>query len=88
MRRGMQGHVAEPSEPTGGSLGGPSGRRRVARATRVHADARGGATWRVRGLAFEGTDERRPRGHQFHTVSCQKKVQTYQFDENISNLGV
>ena len=31
------------------------------------------------------SDERRPRGHQFHTVSCQNKVQTYQFDEINSN---
>ena len=30
-------------------------------------------------------DEKRPRGRQFHVVSCQSKVQTYQFDENISN---
>ena len=33
-------------------------------------------------------DESRPRGHQLHTVLCQNKVQTYQFDENISNWGV
>ena len=33
-------------------------------------------------------DKRRPPGPQFHTVSCQNKVQTYQFDENISNWGV
>ena len=30
-------------------------------------------------------DGTRPRGRQLHTVSCQNKVQTYQFDENISN---
>ena len=36
------------------SLGGPSGRGRVAGATRVHADAPGGATWQVRGLVGEG----------------------------------
>ena len=30
-------------------------------------------------------DESRPRGRQLHTVSCQNKVQTYQFNENISN---
>ena len=33
----------------------------------------------------ENSDERRPRGCQFYTVSCQNKVETYQFDENISN---
>ena len=33
----------------------------------------------------KGGDEKRPRGRQFHMVSCQNKVQTYQFDEYISN---
>ena len=28
----------------------------------------------------ETTNESRPRGHQLHTVSCQNKVQTYQFN--------
>ena len=32
-----------------------------------------------------GSDERIPRGCRFHTVSCQNKVQTYQFDEINSN---
>ena len=27
------------------------------------------------------SDNSRPRGRQLHTVSCQNKVQTYQFDE-------
>ena len=53
MRRGMQGHVAEPREPTRRS----SGARwdgRVARATRVHADAREGRHVTSEGLACEG----------------------------------
>ena len=33
----------------------------------------------------ESFDEQRPRGRQFHTVSCQNKVQTYPFDEINSN---
>ena len=37
-----------------GSLGGSNGRVRVVGATRVHTNARGGATWQVTGLAFEG----------------------------------
>ena len=39
----------------------------------------------VRDLEMPDADKRRPRGCQFHTVSYQNKVQTYQFDENISN---
>ena len=31
------------------------------------------------------TDKSRLPGHQFHTVSCQNKIQTYQFGENILN---
>ena len=26
-------------------------------------------------------DETRPRGRRFHTVSCQKLIRTYQFEE-------
>ena len=61
MARGTRADVTWHTRPRGratqahaGSLGGPSGCGCVAWATRVHADARGGATWRVRGLAFEG----------------------------------
>ena len=32
-------------------------------------------------------DETKPRGHRFHTVSYQNKVQTYQFDEIIRIEG-
>ena len=38
-----------------GSLGGPNGHGCVAGATQVHTDARGGDTWQVMGLAFEGS---------------------------------
>ena len=31
------------------------------------------------------TDKRKLRGHRFHMVLCENKVQTYQFDENILN---
>ena len=61
MVRGTRADATWHARPRGratrahtGSLGGPSGRRRVAGATRVHTDARGDSTWRVRGLAFEG----------------------------------
>ena len=30
---------------------------------------------------FAPSDETRPRGRRFHTVSCQKLIQTYQFGE-------
>ena len=36
----------------------------------------------------EPYEKRRLRGHRFHTVVCQNKVQTYQFNENISNWVV
>ena len=46
MRRGTQGHMAEPREPTrraGGAQGAHRGCGRVAGAMRVHVDAQGGA---------------------------------------------
>ena len=45
MQRGTQGHVAERHGPTRGTCGIKC-RGHVVVATRVHADARGGATWR------------------------------------------
>ena len=60
MRRGTQGHVAEPCEPTQRS-GGARWRERVADATRVHADARvaprgtkGPGRWRAHRLVDLG----------------------------------
>ena len=34
------------------------------------------------------TDKTKPRGHKKYTISCQNKIQTYQFNENNSNLEV
>ena len=61
MARGTRADATQHARPRGratraneGSLGGSSGRGRVVGATRVHADVRGGVTWRLRRLAFEG----------------------------------
>ena len=53
MRHGMQGHVAEPREPTR-CLGGAEVVRRRGRAMQVHASVQMAPHGSVRGLASEG----------------------------------
>ena len=53
IRHGMQGHVAEPSEPTR-RLGGERWRERMVGPRRVHVDAWVAPRCSVRGLAGEG----------------------------------
>ena len=61
VARGTRADATRHAWPRGRAVRGPrrelsglSWHKHMARATRVHADTRGGATWRVERLAAEG----------------------------------
>ena len=72
--------VSKITDGRGGGRAGGDGRKREQERRSEKEQERGSETQQGGVTASDGT---RPRGHRFHTVSCQKKSLIYQFKDLI-----